>query len=116
MSTLFVRIAAGGVLAVAAPALPAAAPTDGSSVRGEVETHYALGIDAACTMEEVVVYGMAAVPHFDQEQLKADLREQARTLKEQFKGSIEMELKRIAAPRLDIASGRSQSAVGLPPA
>jgi hypothetical protein len=120
MDTLFYRVAAGSVLTIAAAAALAGAPFNGSSFHDAGENGVELSplqmFDAASAMEEIIVYGAAAVPHFEPEWLTADIREQARASYERLKASMQAELKRLAAPKLEVAISAVPPAVGLPPA
>jgi len=121
MKTIFVRGALGGMLAIAAPALPAASPVDGGqfvdSNTAGIESSFAPELDCRISAtEEVVVYGRPNVLRLDGERLKTEMREAVRVVNERLKASIEIELKELALPKVELASSEVRSAVDLPPA
>lgn len=63
----------------------------------------------ASATEEIVVYGTMPAVFTEPAQIKADMHENVEVLNERLKLSIENDLKQLATPKLQLASGETAS-------
>lgn len=63
----------------------------------------------ASATEEVVVYGTATTVVLEPAQLRADMQEHVKVLNERLKASIASDLKQLATPNVQLASGETAS-------